>query len=242
MAWASQGPIQTGRIRPAPTSLRSGTCRPVRMWTRTLSTTISISGTALTGHGRIIPRSGGRGPRPGAGGALGRSPATVGPAGAGGRGAVRLGGRRDRRRGVKGGRPVGRTGVGAQRWARCPGHDGGHGRRRRPQAARHHHARHESADVGPERDPRRPSPRSAPATPGRRSAGARTRSPAAGPPARRSARRRRRETRATGSGPAGTGSRTRPGRRRSPPTRRPSGGRCRLHQDVAAAATIPPTR
>ena len=79
IAWASQGPIQTGRIRPAPTSLSSRTWRPVRMWTRTLSTTISISGTRSSAMAPIIPRAAG-GRRRGADGPRGR------PCGGGGGG------------------------------------------------------------------------------------------------------------------------------------------------------------
>ena len=45
MAFASDGPIQMGRYRSRSDSLRITTCWDESMWTRTLSTTISINRT-----------------------------------------------------------------------------------------------------------------------------------------------------------------------------------------------------
>src|SRR5436190_11855294 len=54
MALASHGPIQMGRYRSRPVSLRITTWRLESMWTRTLSTTISTSPSSIVrlSHGR----------------------------------------------------------------------------------------------------------------------------------------------------------------------------------------------
>ena len=56
MAFASDGPIQIGRYRSRSDSLRMTTCWLESMWTRTLSTTISISRTRPKDftHGPIL--------------------------------------------------------------------------------------------------------------------------------------------------------------------------------------------
>ena len=57
MELASHGPIQIGRYRSRPVSLRITTWRLESMCTRTLSTTISISSSSMAS---IIPRQPGR--------------------------------------------------------------------------------------------------------------------------------------------------------------------------------------
>ena len=53
IALASHGPIQIGRYRSRSDSLRMTTCWLESMWTRTLSTTISLSRTRPKGWSRI---------------------------------------------------------------------------------------------------------------------------------------------------------------------------------------------